>query len=131
MKRPKRRHQNSQRAKKARTNDAHRAWVRLHECSVSGCKNVPVEAAHYDGPVPYESRGGTGLKDHDKWVLSLCFIHHAIYHVKGWAPFEKEFGINTKAIAEQFWLDSPHGKKARREEEQARVEAKGGTLWAG
>ena len=112
MSRLKRRHKNSQRGKKARTMNAHRAFVRLHVCSVPGCKDSPVEAAHYDGPVPHEDMGGTALKRHDRWCFALCRPHHQRYHQIGWAAFDKEHGIDTRKIAEEFARQSPALRKA-------------------
>ena len=108
----KRRHKNSQRGMKARSNSAHRQFVRLHVCSVPGCKDSPVEAAHYDGPVPYEDRGGKGLKKHDRWCFALCRGHHNTYHRIGWAAFDKQHGIDTGKIAEEFARQSPALRKA-------------------
>ena len=86
----------------------HRAWVRRHQCSVVGCQHRLIEAAHYDGPVPYEDRGGMGLKDHDKWCFSLCVDHHAEYHRKGWRRFDRDHKLNTFEVANQFAKNSPH-----------------------
>lgn len=92
-----------------RTFHQHRQWVRGHVCAVPGCQEREIEAAHYDGPVPYEERGGKALKDHDKWTLPLCrWIHHPEYHSLGWARFDQKHGINTRKIAEELARRSPH-----------------------
>lgn len=86
----------------------HRAWVRQHSCAVRFCESRDIEAAHYDGPVPYADRGGKSRKDHDKWCFPLCRHHHRIYHNLGWFQFDKEHGINSMAIAEECARRSPH-----------------------
>jgi hypothetical protein len=76
---------------------------------VDGCNERQIEAAHYDGPIPNEDRGGMQERDHDKWVLPLCkWVHHAEYHRIGWARFDAKYRINTKAIAEEMARTSPH-----------------------
>lgn len=90
----------------------HRQWVRGHCCSVPGCGRRDIEAAHYDGPIPNEDRGGMSAKDHDKWCLPLCRDHHTLagdsYHRLGWQEFDRRHGVNTKAIAETMARRSPH-----------------------
>ena len=86
----------------------HCQFVRGYPCSVPGCKSDRIEAAHFDGPIPDEDRGGMGKKDHDKWVLPLCGdTHHPEYHSLGWRRFERKYGIDTHAIAERHAAMSP------------------------
>jgi len=87
----------------------HRAWVRTHDCSIA-CRHDcsgPIECAH----VRTGTDGGTGIKPHDKWCLSLCQKAHREQHDIGEPAFEKKYGINMKAIAIEFAKTSPHRKK--------------------
>ncbi len=92
----------------------HRQYVRGFGCSVPFCRNLDIEAAHFDGPIPFEDRGGTGRSDHDKWTWPLLPLaspgHHnpESYHTLGWARFDALHAINTKAIAERMAATSPH-----------------------
>jgi hypothetical protein len=88
----------------------HCKWVRqTHACSVPGCLERDICAAHYDGPIPNEDRGGMSEKDHDRWTFPLCDLkHHSQYHNRGWAWFDRHYSINTKAIAEEMARTSPH-----------------------
>lgn len=83
---------------------AHRAWVRLHHCSVPGCSNLKIECAH----VRAGTDGGQGLKPSDRWCLSLCSDHHAEQHRIGEIAFARRYGIDLKAIASAFASRSPH-----------------------
>ncbi len=80
-------------------------------CSVPGCPSTDIEAAHFDGPIPNEDRGGMGVKDGDWWTWPGCRFHHAQYHSLGWKAFEALYKIDTKAIAERLAAHSPHRKK--------------------
>jgi hypothetical protein len=103
---PPRRPSKSDKAEKGRECPAHRQWVRLHACSVCGSfKNI--ECAH----TRLETQGGMGLKPADKWCLSLCHNCHARQHQIGERAFEKETGIDMKALAETFFRKSPHRRK--------------------
>ena len=86
---------------------AHLAWVRGFACSVPGCAGVPIEAAH----VRTGTDGGTGMKPGDQWVISLCRFHHTIQHAHGEERFELAFGIDMKALAQEFAQKSPHRRK--------------------
>lgn len=87
----------------------HTKWVRSHACSVPGCEERQIEAAHFDGPIPNEDRGGRGVRDHDKWTFPLCkWVHHAEYHRIGWARFDAKYKLSTKAIAEECARRSHH-----------------------
>lgn len=92
------------REKERRSCPAHRAWVRRHHCSVPGCLSLPIECAH----VRSGTDGGTALKPSDRWVISLCRLHHAEQHRIGEAAFEKKHGLDLLAIAEAFARKSPH-----------------------
>ena len=93
---------------------AHCQWVRGHTCSVPGCKNRDIEAAHFDGPIPDEDRGGMSERDHDKWAFPLCNWHHEnplnmqSYHTLGWKRFDALYGIDSYAIALRMQRASPH-----------------------
>ena len=86
---------------------AHLAWVRGFACSVPGCSGMPIEAAH----VRTGTDGGIGMKPGDQWVISLCMEHHATQHNAGESQFEKVYGIDMKALAQEFAQASPHRRK--------------------
>ena len=83
---------------------AHRRWVRGHRCCVKGCANLEVEAAH----VRIGTDGGAGMKPRDRWCISLCKVHHAEQHANGERTFETRYGLDMKALAEEFARKSPH-----------------------
>jgi hypothetical protein len=83
---------------------AHRAWVRRHHCCVPGCMELPIECAHVRGGTD----GGIALKPSDRWVVSLCRLHHAEQHQVGETSFQATHGIDLRAIAEEFASRSPH-----------------------
>ena len=93
---------------------AHLAWVRGHECSVSaamlikgiGC-NGRIKAAH----VRTGTDGGMGVKPSDIWAIPLCCFHHAQQHAIGEIAFEAIYGINMRLIAEALAAKSPHRHK--------------------
>ena len=96
---------NSGRADKARRSPAHRAFVRSHACCGCGSQTA-IECAHVrDG-----TDGGTGIKPSDCWTISLCRDCHARQHQIGEASFERERGINMKALAQEFVRHSPKRK---------------------
>lgn len=96
----------SGRKEAGRRSPAHRAWVRGHHCSACGSATA-IECAHV--------RGGTdgylGSKPSDRWTIALCRDCHARQHQVGEAAFEREHGINMKALAEAFVKASPHRGK--------------------
>lgn len=98
---------------------AHRKWVRGFECvaAKSGGCGGGIEAAHFDGPIPNEDRGGMGRKDADRWCFPCCRIHAAEQHAKGWAAFDRAHGVDTKRIAEGLARRSPHLRKLARDEQ--------------
>ena len=63
----------------------------------------PIECAH----VRRDTDGGTGLKPSDRWTISLCRDHHIEQHQIGEAAFEKRYGIDMRALAEEFAGRSP------------------------
>lgn len=93
----------AKRANGSRSCPAHRAWVRKHHCSVSGCLALPIECAH----VRRGTDGGTGLKPSDRWVVSLCTSHHMEQHRLGELKFEKKYGLDLIELAESFASRSP------------------------
>jgi hypothetical protein len=62
-----------------------------------------IECAH----VRLGTDGGVGLKPSDRWSISLCSVHHAEQHRLGEAIFEKRYGIDLVAIANEFAARSP------------------------
>lgn len=86
---------------------SHLRWVRQHACCVPGCDRRPIEAAH----VRTGTGGGTGLKPDDTWVISLCSHCHRHQHQVGERAFERETGIDMKALAAEFAAKSPHRSK--------------------
>lgn len=76
----------------------HLNFVRGHECSVPGCKEMPIEAAH----VRCGTDGGMGMKPSDCWAISLCSAHHAEQHRIGEPAFEAKHLINMKSLAKEF-----------------------------
>src|SRR4051794_12145742 len=90
-----------------RTCTAHRAWVRRHYCCVPECKRLPIECAH----VRIGTDGGTGMKPSDRWAISLCAHHHREQHRQGEATFEATYGIDLRALAQEFSRRSPHRNK--------------------
>lgn len=108
---PKRRKRNSGRDGRIRC-PAHLAWVRGFECCAkvywSSCAG-PIEAAH----VRTGTDGGMGMKPSDNWAISLCRAHHRLQHSIGEANFEREYGIDMKALAQEFAARSPALRKAR------------------
>jgi hypothetical protein len=96
-----------ERKKAGRTCRAHRAWVRLHFCSVPGCRRLPIECAHIRGGTD----GGAGIKPSDKWVISLCLFHHREQHQLGEPRFEEKHGIDLLNLAREFARRSPHWAK--------------------
>lgn len=96
--------------------EKHKQWVRGHECAIAGrnghvCSGK-IEAAH----VRTGTDGGLNVKPGDNWTIPLCGeAHIRTQHRLGERLFEVTYGINMKAIAEQLWKASPHGKKYRME----------------
>lgn len=88
---------------------SHLQWIRGCVCSVWGCKNTQIEAAH----VRIGTDGGIGLKPSDKWTIPLCSDHHREQHQIGEKAFEKKYKINMKGIAEQLANASPHRDKLK------------------
>lgn len=82
----------------------HRAWVRGHGCSLTGCGGMPIECAH----VRTGTSGGMGVKPSDRWCISLCKHHHEQQHQYGEREFQKLYKIDMKALAEEFARKSPH-----------------------
>jgi hypothetical protein len=57
--------------------------------------------------------GGQGLKPSDRWAISLCREHHAEQHRIGETAFEKRYGFDLLALAQEFARRSPHWAKLR------------------
>ena len=92
---------------------AHRAWIRGFGCSVPNCQGGPIECAHVQGSpvVPYEDRGGVGIKASDKWTYPLCADHHRESHDIGHDTFDRRHGIDRAKIAAALFQRSPHRHK--------------------
>ncbi len=90
----------------------HCQYVRGFECAVPRCNTgAPIDATHFDGPIPNEDRAGMSERDHDKWTWPCCRIHHTEYHGLGWRKFDAKHGIDSKAKAEEMARLSPHKTK--------------------
>jgi hypothetical protein len=63
-----------------------------------------IECAH----VRTGTDGGTGIKPSDRWTVPLCKECHARQHQIGEAEFERQWGVNLKAVAEALFRASPH-----------------------
>ena len=100
---PRRISRKSDKAEKGRRSPAHRAWVRGHACSACGTETA-IECAH----VREGTDGGMGIKPSDRWTISLCRDCHEQQHRIGEGPFERAHGINMKALATEFFRNSPH-----------------------
>lgn len=96
----------SDKADTGRRSPAHRAWVRGHQCSVPGCKSMPIECAH----VRRAFNSGTGFKPSDAYTVSLCRDHHMESHM-GEQTFEAKHGLDLLKLSERFYRASPHRSK--------------------
>jgi hypothetical protein len=76
-------------------------------CGVSPAAPAAIECAH----VRNGTDGGTGIKPSDKWCISLCRDCHARQHQLGEPEFERRNKINMRALAEEFFRNSPHKGK--------------------
>lgn len=101
-----RRHQNSQRAKKARAFPSHLKWVRGFACAClrHGDCEGKIEAAHVD----YAGGKGMALKVHDRFAVPLCAKHHAESHRVGIQTFERTRGVSLIQLANTLAATSPH-----------------------
>lgn len=122
---PKRKRQNSRRGQ-ATDNQypKHLAWVRKrYACLVDNEKCLGYTQTHH-----------VNRNHDDRCVVPLCTGHHTQIHAEGRDTFGGKFNLihaKMEKTAADLWMESPHGKKARREEEQARRERDGDTLLAG
>jgi len=89
---------------RSRRCQGHLSWVRRHRCCVSGCLCLPIEAAH----VRKGTDGGTRLKPSDRWVVSLCALHHREQHSTGEQQFEHKYDFDLKTLANEFARRSPY-----------------------
>jgi hypothetical protein len=71
-----------------------------------------IECAH----VRIGTDGGTGIKPSDRHCISLCKECHSRQHQIGEPAFERERGIDMKALAFAFFMRSPHRQKLERPE---------------
>lgn len=98
---------------------AHRQWIRGFACIVPHCATGKrVQAHHVRKGIPDETeRGGTGKKPHDKWCVPICEEHHEIAH-HGHDSFERKYGIDLIARAQEFAAKSPALAKLRIKEQR-------------
>lgn len=89
---------------------AHCSFVRSHECCVPGCTARPIEVAH----VRRGSDAGMGRKPSDFFTLSLCKDHHSEQHRIGEQSFERRYGLDLLATANEFAEASPKAAEIRR-----------------
>ena len=89
--------------------DAHRAFIRKHECvlwgsPITACDtDHAIEAAHYRGA----ANSGIGMKPGDEFLLPLCRTHHSLQHQIGQRAFELRYGISMRQKALAYALESP------------------------
>jgi hypothetical protein len=95
---------------------AHLSFVRKHLCSIAGCDERPIEAAH----VRNGSGAGIGQKPDDWRAVSLCKMHHTMQHTAGERSFWKDRDV--EALIAAFIKASPK----RAEIERIRKERENG-----
>lgn len=86
--------------------EAHRKFVRSHQCSIPGCLGSPIEFAH----LRTAANSGMGKKPADFYGISLCARHHRLAHERGHAMMAKEGGTTLEtlfAVAREFAERSP------------------------
>lgn len=88
----------------------HQRWVRGHACSVPNCQCRDIVFAHVRDSehTPAHEKGGTGLKPHDRWGISLCDPHHQEQGNIGEPAFERKYGIDMGKIALRLAGQSPY-----------------------
>lgn len=103
--------------------DEYRAWVRGRPCLIEG-KNghvcVPTRAAAH---VRTGTDGCTSEKPSDFWCVSLCDDYMGVHgkgahneqHRLGEKAFEKKYGVDLKAAAQQYWNSGAHSHKRKYE----------------
>ena len=122
---PKRKRQNSKRGQ-ATDNlyPKHLQWLRgRYACLVSNARCMGNVQTHH-----------VNRNHDDSATVPLCVQHHVEIHKVGRDTFGEKYNLpheKLERLAAEFWMESPHGKKARREEEQERRERDGDTLLAG
>lgn len=89
------------------------AFVRSLPCCVT-LRMDTVQAAHLRLGVPYNEKGGMGMKSHDKWCVPLSAEEHHLQHQIG----EKSYWVDMKhpmALAENLYALSGNREKAIQE----------------
>ena len=129
--RPKRRHQNSRKHAKENSYPAHLQWVRgRYTCLCSGLRVAPDYYGCLGNVQTHHVR-----RDHDdRCVVPLCAGHHDEIHTSGRDTFGEKYGLShvkLEQTAADLWMESPHGKRARRLERERESEDEGATLGAG
>lgn len=89
----------------ARSYGEHAEFIRQQPCCIGHplCRMYRVEAAHTES-------GGIGRKAHRRTLVPLCSLHHASLHNAGVLTFERVCNVDLKALAAQYWENSPHGE---------------------
>lgn len=99
---------------KKRRHPNHTKWVRGFCCCVLGCDNRNTQAAHvswgYPEGTPEWQKAAKSSKAHDKFTVSLCVDHHGEQHTTGAQTFERKYGVDLPALAQEFAQKSPHRK---------------------
>ena len=111
----KRRHPNSRRAAKANTVPGYLQYVRGFVCCVPGCDTGARIQTHH---IRKGTNTAAGVKPHDRHAVPMCAIHHSKYHDDGHQSFERNYGIDLMAIANQLWRSWPKRWTYERENEE-------------
>jgi hypothetical protein len=81
----------------------HRRFVKSYGCCVPECTADVIDFAHWRSA----ANAGKGQKPHDCFGISLCRQHHTRQHSIGQLAFERECGIDMRALALEFTRRSP------------------------
>ena len=79
----------------------HRAFVKRHSCSCSGCDRQPIDFAH----LRTAANSGIGRKPKDSFGISLCRYHHDRAHSIGHDAVARENGTTLEEwfkLADEF-----------------------------
>lgn len=92
---------------------AHLTFIRSFQCSMPGCSELPIEAAH----VRLGSGAGMGQKPDDHRAVPLCKGHHAAQHTQGertfWRAYELVAGQTVDALIDALCKASPKATEIR------------------
>ena len=91
------------RAKPWWRSESYKQFIRGFECAVAGVKDTcegRIEPAH----VRTGTDGCGSEKPSDWWLIPLCKHHHiGVQHNIGEPEFERQYGINMKALSWTYW----------------------------